>query len=201
MYVLKASFSSIPDQGIEVAEFGCGTGVLILELAGRYPNSRFHGSDISPHGLAIAREKLAESGLSNVTLSLADLHSLPGDMHGKFDWAFTFDVIHDLPHPLKALNEIHKALKDGGWFVMGDVHTPGDRCAVAGDDGSMVLYGISTFLCLPASAAPDGALGPGAAWSVQEAQELIAQSNLTLQETVSNQPYFAFHVCRKVVSD
>lgn len=80
MYVLKASFSSIPDQGIEVAEFGCGTGVLILELAGRYPNSRFHGSDISPHGLAIAREKLAESGLSNVTLSLADLHSLPGDM-------------------------------------------------------------------------------------------------------------------------
>nr|KAG5712387.1 hypothetical protein BaRGS_023966 [Batillaria attramentaria] len=185
------------EDGIDVVDFGCGTGVLVLELAKRFPNSRFHGSDISEAGVAIGRQQLAQSGLTNATFSCDDLENLPEAMHGKFDWAVTYDVIHDLPHPLRALNQINRSLKPGGVYVMGDIHTPKDRCGIAGDDASMGLYGMSAFLCLPASAAEDGALGRGAAWSVEEAQDLVAQSDLQFVKTEKNKAYFAYHICRK----
>ena len=98
---------------------------------------------------------------------------------------------------VQALDEISRCLTADGVYVMADMHTPKDRCGIAGDDSAMGLYGMSTFLCLPASAGEGGSLGPGAAWSVEEAQALIAQSHLELVETVSRQPYFAFHICRK----
>ncbi|KAL8622891.1 hypothetical protein ACOMHN_027012 [Nucella lapillus] len=185
------------DEGINVADLGCGTGVLALEMARRYPNSRFRGSDISPLGIDIAQRHLAESGLTNVTFTCDDLLNLPDNFYGCYDWVLTFDVIHDLSQPLKALNEISKCLKDGGIYVMGDMHTPKDRCGIAGDDASMGLFGLSTFLCLPASVGEGGALGPGAAWSREEAYDLIGRSQLELVYTASRQPYFAYHVCQK----
>ena len=107
----------------------------------------------------------------------------------------------------KALDGIAQCLTEDGVYVMGDLHTPKDRCGIAGDDSAMGLYGMSTFLCLPSSAGAggggegegegEGALGPGAAWSVEEARALIGQSRLELVETVSSQPYFAYHICRK----
>ena len=86
---------------MEVADFGCGTGVLLLELARRFPNSRFYGSDISQQGIAIAEQHRASSGLTNVTFSRDDLLDLPAHLHGKFHWALTYDVVHDLSQPLK----------------------------------------------------------------------------------------------------
>ena len=86
---------------MEVADFGCGTGVLVLELARRFPNSRFHGSDISQEGIAIAERQLASTGLTNVMFSRHDLLDLPAHLHGKFDWALTYDVVHDLSEPVK----------------------------------------------------------------------------------------------------
>lgn len=197
MVPLVGGLSQMLADGIDVVDYGCGTGVLVTELARRFPNSRFHGSDISAHGVAIAQQQLANSGLTNVIFSCHDLEALPDDMHNRFDWALTYDVIHDLPHPLKALNEISKSLKPGGFYVMGDIHTPKDRCGIAGDDSAMGLYGMSTFLCLPASAGQDGALGPGAAWSVEEAHALIAQSDLQFVKTEQSKPYFAIHICRR----
>lgn len=189
------------EEGVDVVDFGCGTGVLILELARRFPSSRFHGSDISQEAISIGRQQLARSGLSNVTFSCHDLEDLPEAMHEKYDVAIVFDVIHDLPHPLRALNQINKSLRPGGAFVMGDIHTPKDRCGIAGDDAAMGLYGMSTFLCLPASAAGDGALGPGAAWSVEEAQALMAQSEMEFVRTEKDKPYFAYHICRKGLAE
>jgi hypothetical protein len=43
----------------------------------------------------------------------------------------------------------------------------------------MELYGLSTFLCLPASAGDGGVLGPGAAWSVEEAQVIRRDTGLS----------------------
>ncbi|KAK7104901.1 S-adenosylmethionine-dependent methyltransferase Rv2258c-like isoform X2 [Littorina saxatilis] len=184
-------------EGIDVVDFGCGTGVLVLEMAKRFPSSRFHGSDISSQGISIALKHLAQTQLTNATFSQDDLLSLPEHLHGKYDWALTYDVIHDLSEPLKALNEIALCLKPDGLYVMGDLHTPKDRCGIAGDDSSMGLYGLSMFLCLPASAGEGGALGPGAAWSKEEAHALIAQSRLELVQSASRQPYFAYHICKK----
>ena len=106
------------DEGMDVVDFGCGTGVLVLELARRFPNSHFHGSDISQQGISIARQHLADSGLTNVTFSCDDLLHLPDELHGRFHWALTYDVIHDLPQPLKALEQIELSLKEGGIYIM-----------------------------------------------------------------------------------
>ena len=65
---------------------------------------------------------------------------VPDDWKEKFDWMVAENVIHDLPHPLKALEGISKALKPGGHFCLVDefvstyvaenLNNPGVSCPV-----------------------------------------------------------------------
>jgi cyclopropane fatty-acyl-phospholipid synthase-like methyltransferase len=47
----------------KLVEVGCGAGQILVELARRYPETRFEGYDISPQAMEIARPK-AREGLS-----------------------------------------------------------------------------------------------------------------------------------------
>ena len=56
--------------GISVVDIGCGAGSAVLLMAQHFPKSTFIGIDISEHALARASEKLALSGLNNVSFSV-----------------------------------------------------------------------------------------------------------------------------------
>ncbi|XP_071080032.1 S-adenosylmethionine-dependent methyltransferase Rv2258c-like [Haliotis cracherodii] len=187
------------ESGIDIAEIGCGTGILSRSLAEKFPNSRVHGSDISDQALSMAREGSAAKNLENVTFEKVDICNIPDTMVAKFDLIVCFDVIHDLNDPEKALKEIRRALKDGGYFVMADIHTKKERTDIVGDMGACSLYGMSTFLCLPASLEQNGGIGLGAAWSRELAGELIKNAGLKLiRVNPSKQSSCLFyHVCVK----
>jgi S-adenosylmethionine-diacylgycerolhomoserine-N-methlytransferase len=52
-----------PPDGGHVLELGCGTGRNLVAAAGRYPQARFYGVDISSEMLATARGNIARAGL------------------------------------------------------------------------------------------------------------------------------------------
>jgi SAM-dependent methyltransferase len=100
--------------GESVLEIGCGTGALTVPLAAAVgEHGRVVAVDISEPMLAAARERVAESGLSNITL-------LPGDAQvfefepAAFDLATSRMGVMFFSDPAAAFRNIGLALKPGG---------------------------------------------------------------------------------------
>ncbi|MDX1639522.1 MAG: methyltransferase domain-containing protein, partial [Balneolaceae bacterium] len=53
--------------GIRVLDLGCGRGKALLKMAEQYPDSRFHGIDLSEEAISWARKQVREHDLANIT--------------------------------------------------------------------------------------------------------------------------------------
>jgi 2-polyprenyl-3-methyl-5-hydroxy-6-metoxy-1,4-benzoquinol methylase len=98
--------------GATVADLGCGAGILILTMAKAYPNSTFHGFEISKPALEIAAKNIAQANIKNVVLHDANEsgESL-GDYKEMYDLVTTFDVLHDCTDPQSLIAQVKTALK------------------------------------------------------------------------------------------
>jgi cyclopropane fatty-acyl-phospholipid synthase-like methyltransferase len=96
-----------------IAEVGCGSGEILVELKKRRPDARFTGFEISPQAYAICSTKQAPG----LEFRLADLLETPNE---RFDLLLAIDVFEHVPDYLGFL----KALKGtAGQFVF---HIPLD---------------------------------------------------------------------------
>ena len=145
------------DAGARVADVGCGAGIALVELAKAFPESEFHGYDISHEALARARDNKAQAGLGNLDFHDASVDGLPDD--ASFDLVMSFDCIHDMAYPSVVIRAIRQSLKpDGTWFIA-DIHcgeTLEENLAL---DNPMIpmMYGFSVLCCLSSSlSTPDG---------------------------------------------
>jgi ubiquinone/menaquinone biosynthesis C-methylase UbiE len=103
--------------GSLILETGCGLGHDGLELL--RSGYRVVETDIAPGQLAQARILHGESGFSGSSSHLlADAEHLPF-ASGSFDGAFMVASLHHLPHPLEALREARRVLREGGILVLG----------------------------------------------------------------------------------
>lgn len=100
---------------LDVADFGCGTGVLSVALA-RWA-SRVWAIDQSEAALTQARERAAREGRSNITFLREDLHrlSLPT---GERDLVVISQSLHHVESPPAVLAEAARILKPGGKLVL-----------------------------------------------------------------------------------
>ena len=114
-----------------VLEVGCGTGAQTISLARNSPDARFICVDHSATSLELARNRLAESGATNVEFHEADLFRMPFE-RSSFDHAFVCFVLEHLPNPVEALREIRSFLKPGGTITVFE-----------GDHGSTVFHPYS----------------------------------------------------------
>ena len=105
--------------GVDVADFGCGSGHAINVMAQAFPASRFTGIDFSDEGLAVARAEAARLGLHNADFVAGDVAQL--DAVDAYDVITAFDAIHDQAHPAAVLDNIYRALRPGGVFLMVDI--------------------------------------------------------------------------------
>lgn len=183
------------EQGIDVADIGCGSGRALNYLAALYPNSRFHGVDLCDETIAAARREAQSLGLTNVTFTAMDATYLPGD--AQFDAIFTFDAVHDQAHPAVVLQNIRRLLKPGGVYLMQDIDS---QTAVADNIGNPLapfIYAISCMHCMTVSLAQDGE-GLGAAWGEQLARAMLADAGFgevvthRLEHDIMN----LYYVCR-----
>jgi 2-polyprenyl-3-methyl-5-hydroxy-6-metoxy-1,4-benzoquinol methylase len=143
--------------GITVADVGCGAGGALLLMAKEYPNSDFHGYDISRYALARAEEKKHAASVANVVFHDARSEPLPSD-HA-FELITTFDCIHDMTHPFDMMQALRRAIAPHGSWLLVDIKAH-DTFALNATKNPMasLMYGISVLSCMSsAMSSPDGA--------------------------------------------
>lgn len=161
------------EAGIDVADFGCGSGYAINLMARAYPASRFAGYDFSEEGIDVARAQAAELGLENVRFEVADLAEL--SERDSFDLVCAFDAIHDQIDPAVVLDRIHAALRPGGTFLMVDFAASSKLEENVDHPVATMIYTFSTMHCMTVSLAHGGA-GLGTAWGQQKALAMLAEA-------------------------
>ena len=103
--------------GSRLLEVGCGMGIDTLELA-RLGFGEVVAVDLTEAALAIARERAARAGVTNVSFVVGNAEQL--DLPAaSFDAVYSFGVIHHTPDTRRAAEEIRRVLRPGGTaFVM-----------------------------------------------------------------------------------
>lgn len=159
--------------GADVADVGCGSGHAINVMAQAFPASRFTGIDFSAEAIAAGAREAAALGLTNATFESHNLAQL--DKSAAYDVITAFDAIHDQAHPARVLENIHRALRPGGIFLMADIKASSRLEENIGAPMSTYLYTTSLMHCMTVSLAADGA-GLGAAWGTQLAVAMLADA-------------------------
>jgi predicted methyltransferase len=100
--------------GETVADIGAGSGYYVFRLSPRVgPQGRILAQDITPDYLADLERRLAESGLSNVTVVRGEAHD-PRLPPGSVDAAVLVHMYHEIAQPFGLLWNLAAAMKPGG---------------------------------------------------------------------------------------
>ena len=157
------ALAGMPDRlesGITVADVGCGAGGALVLMAERFPNSSFHGYDISSYALARAEEKRAAAQVDNVTFHNARDEPLPADH--SIQLITTFDCIHDMTRPGDMMRSLRKAIAPDGVWLLADIkaHETFEQNASTNPMASL-MYGISVLSCMSSGLSEPGGAGLG----------------------------------------
>jgi len=129
-------------EGSKVLEVAFGPGYLAIELA-RLGPFQVTGLDISHTFVKIAGQNAREAGVS------ADFHQ--GDAAVMPFAAETFDLIvcqaafKNFVHPVSALSEMHRVLREGGTVVIQDMSSDATHAAIEHEVEGMRLGPVSSF--------------------------------------------------------
>jgi ubiquinone/menaquinone biosynthesis C-methylase UbiE len=164
------------EQGIDVADVGCGSGHAANLIAEAFPRSRVVGFDFSDTGLAAARAEADRMGLDNVRFERRDAARL-GES-AQFDLITTFDAVHDQARPDLVLAGIAAALRPGGVYLCVDISASSKLSENLDHPLGPFFYTISCMHCMTVSLA-DGGMGLGAMWGEQKALQMLSDAGFT----------------------
>jgi SAM-dependent methyltransferase len=182
--------------GVDVADIGCGSGHAINVMAQAFPASRFTGIDFSDEGLAAGRAEIQRRGLTNASFIARDVARL--DAVDEFDVITAFDAIHDQAKPARVLENIYRALRPGGVFLMVDIKASSNVEDNVGAPFAPYKYTVSTMHCMSVSLALDGD-GLGTCWGRQLATSMLSDAgfgDVTVRE-IDTDPINYYYIGRK----
>jgi len=113
----------LPPPGGRVVDLACGTGELLVTLAGLYPEIQFVGVDLSETMLSKAREASSTRGLRNVRWVREDISTLSGFEDGCADLVISTEALHHLPTLgllQDTLRQVDRLLSEGGRIYLFD---------------------------------------------------------------------------------
>jgi SAM-dependent methyltransferase len=164
------------DAGIDVVDMGCGAGRALLQLAGRFPRSRFTGLDLCAEAFKPALEAARADGLANLSLRECDVSGL--DTLGACDLVLAFDAVHDQKDPQALLRMVRRSLREDGVFLMVDIGGSSDLEKNIGHPLGSFLYMMSCMHCTPVSLGQGGP-GLGAMWGVELASGMLSSAGFS----------------------
>lgn len=108
---------SMDMDGIEI---GYGEGFYLWELFNHLPNINISGFDISPYAKEFAANVLSISGVNNKNYSLNYGNVIEGLKveNSCKDFGIMAELIEHIPEPQKAINEMGRILRPGGWLYL-----------------------------------------------------------------------------------
>jgi SAM-dependent methyltransferase len=182
--------------GVDVADFGCGSGHAVNVMARAFPASRFVGIDFSAEGLTAGAAEARRLGLTNATFDAVDVAGY--DATEAFDVITAFDAVHDQAHPGQVLANIHRALRPGGVFLMVDIRASSRLENNIGVPFASYLYTVSTMHCMSVSLGLDGD-GLGTCWGRELAAAMLADAgfgDVQVRE-IESDPINFYYIARK----
>lgn len=166
-------------RGIDVLDVGCGSGRAMNKLAQLFPNSRFKGYDLSEEAIANATFMAQQHKLHNVQFQAKDVSAL--DEVERYDLITTFDAVHDQAKPDVVLDNIYRALRLDGVYLMQDIHAATDVGGNLDHPAGPLMYTVSCMHCMTVSLAAGG-MGLGAMWGQEKALQMLSQAGFTSVE-------------------
>ena len=107
----------------QVADIGCGGGVMCARLAVRFADGEVTGVDSSLAQIEVARGYVDERRLDNVSFQTASAYDT-GLPTAAFDLIFCRALLCHLQRPIDALAEMRRLLKPGGTLLCEDLDAP-----------------------------------------------------------------------------
>jgi 2-polyprenyl-3-methyl-5-hydroxy-6-metoxy-1,4-benzoquinol methylase len=103
---------------MEVLDFGCGTGLVTLQLQPLV--KAITGADSSQGMLAVLEAKTKKQGLANVRTQLVDFEH-GGKVTGAFDLVVSSMTMHHVPDTAALFRQFYDLLKPGGSLSVADL--------------------------------------------------------------------------------
>jgi SAM-dependent methyltransferase len=91
-------------------EVGCGTGFVLAGIGAAFPSIALSGSEIFRAGLEFASLRVPYAQFYQM-----DARRIP--FHREFDVIGAFDVLEHIDEDVTVVDEVHKALRQGGGFI------------------------------------------------------------------------------------
>jgi ubiquinone/menaquinone biosynthesis C-methylase UbiE len=101
--------------GDTIADVGCGTGSVAIELARLV--GHVHAFDLSEEMIRIGERKAAAAGVTNITFHVGAVEDLSRFEPGMFDMICAMNLLHLVEDRAGALARFFELLKPGGFFV------------------------------------------------------------------------------------
>jgi SAM-dependent methyltransferase len=117
---LNQQLFAMIEPGMKVLDVGCGGGEFTLRAARAIgPTGQVVGVDVSPVVLDVARDRIAQAGLTNVSFVQSDLRS--ADVANDFDAVIGGRVLLYTPDPDEALRASVSHVRAGGLVAFQDM--------------------------------------------------------------------------------
>jgi SAM-dependent methyltransferase len=176
--------------GCQVADLGCGAGILLVSLARAFPKSTFHGFEISKVALEKAAFNVASARLTNIYLHDAnEKEESLGDENrrGSFDVALIYDVLHDSTHPADLVRQVKDSLKKEGVFLLADIPAaPSIRENLSTLAAPGTYFGFSACLCMSCALSTEDGAGLGTlGFSVPVAKKMLKEAGFGHYDVLS----------------
>jgi len=147
------------EQGILVADLGCGRGRALIELARAFPNSRYVGYDAFGPNVARASSTAEAAGVTDRVSFRRQV--ITDELPEQYDVITTFDVVHDAADPLALVSAIRRGLRPDGTYLCLEVNCAETIEENAASPLGAAWYSNSVLYCLTTSLA-QGGVGLGA---------------------------------------
>jgi SAM-dependent methyltransferase len=100
-------------------DLGCGPGLFVRDLGGRFPAATLYGYDVTPAMIAHGQQLRWPGGKATFALHDVATQPLPHP-EGTVHLVSMSSVLHVLDEPLPVLTQIRRVLAPGGIFLLND---------------------------------------------------------------------------------
>lgn len=107
------------EAGMDLLDVGCGPGTVTLDLATHVAPGTVVGVEPVEGPLVAAREEARRRGDPTTRFEIADVLDLPFE-DDSFDVVHAHQVLQHLPDPVRALREMARVCRPGGWVAARD---------------------------------------------------------------------------------
>jgi SAM-dependent methyltransferase len=174
------------NEGIDVADIGCGHGHSTVLMAQAFPHSRFHGFDPHRPSIEAARGHAAQAGV--VARTTFELSSATHYVDHQYGLICFFDCLHDLGDPEAAARHAAKVLAPGGTVMLVEPFAH-DRTEDNLNLAGRLFYAGSTTMCCAHAISEGGRLVLGAQAGEARLAEVFRRAGFTHFRRAAETPF------------